>query len=86
MTMHTEHPSIPDNGLDDSCPRCAEHAERPFQGLDHRNLSGLIYRVQTVERPRTTNEAIAMAKVRDAIAYAEALLAHGWIPNETPYE
>lgn len=81
MTLHTDHPSIPDNGLDDNCPRCTEHAERPFQGLDYRNLSGLVYKAQNGVPPRTTNEAIAMAKVKDAIAYAEALLEHGWRPQ-----
>ncbi len=42
MTIHTRHPDTHDNGLADDCPRCAEHAEAPWRGLDQENLSRII--------------------------------------------
>lgn len=82
MTTHNVHPSIREHGLADGCPRCGEHAERPFDGLDDGNMGNLIDR--TVDKaflaPRSTNEAVAMAQVRNAIAKATVLWERGWRP------
>ena len=80
MSAHIAHPSIRENGLADGCPRCGEHAEYPFEGLDNGNLQVLIDRIENEARPRGTNEARAMGKVRTAIIYAEVLWRQGWRP------
>ena len=80
MTAHIAHPSIRENGLADGCPRCGEHAEYPFEGLDDGNMECLIDRVVDKATPRSTQEAIAMAKVSDAMAKATVLWERGWRP------
>ncbi len=35
--MHSDHPDTHTHGLDDSCERCAEHAQHPT-GLDYDNV------------------------------------------------
>lgn len=80
MSAHTVHPSIRENGLADGCPRCSEHAERPFHGLDDGNMESLIDRIVGQGQPRGTNEAIAMAHMKDAMAMATVLWNRGWRP------
>lgn len=77
MTAHNVHPSIRENGLADGCPRCAEHAERPFDGLDDGNLENLMDRIVDKSDSRSTNEAMAMGKVADAVVKATTLLRLG---------
>jgi hypothetical protein len=47
MATHTYHGDILLFGLNDSCPRCAQHTEHPKRTLDrpnqHRLLAGHIY-------------------------------------------
>ena len=81
MSAHIAHPSIRENGLADGCPRCGEHAEYPFEGLDDGNLDNLINRVVDKETPRSTQEAIAMAKASDAMTKATVLWRRGWRPS-----
>ena len=81
MTTHIVHPSIRENGLADGCPRCGEHAERPFEGLDDGDMESLIDRVVDRATPRSTQEAIAMAQVMNAIAKATVLWERGWRPR-----
>ncbi|KKL26925.1 hypothetical protein LCGC14_2390350 [marine sediment metagenome] len=81
MSVHIAHPSIRENGLADGCPRCGEHAEYPFEGLDDGNLDNLINRVVDKETPRSTQEAIAMAKASDAMTKATVLWRRGWRPS-----
>lgn len=38
MTIHTPHPDTHEHGLQDGCPRCAEHAIDPVLTLDDSNL------------------------------------------------
>jgi len=81
VSAHIAHPSIRENGLADGCPRCGEHAEYPFEGLDDGNLDNLINRVVDKETPRSTQEAIAMAKASDAMTKATVLWRRGWRPS-----
>lgn len=81
MTAHIGHPSIRENGLDDGCPRCSEHAERPFHGLDDGNMESLIDRIADQAEPRSVNEAMAMSKFKDAMAMATVLWQRGWRPS-----
>lgn len=81
MTAHSVHPSIRENGLDNDCPRCIELAERPFHGLDDRNLADLIHRIVNKLDSRSVSEAIAMARVTDAMAKAQVLWNRGWRPS-----
>jgi hypothetical protein len=67
MTVHSYHPDLHENGLADDCPRCAELAEHPFQGLDTRNLTALLRRVEMDEYPRSDAEAKAMKKITEAL-------------------
>jgi len=46
-------------------------------------MENLIDRVVDKVTPRSTQEAIAMAKVRDAMAKAEVLWERGWGPRSS---
>lgn len=81
MIAHNVHPSIRENGLANGCPRCHEHAGMPFLGLDDGNMRDLIVRIEARIPPRSTNEAIAMARVKDAMATATVLWERGWRPQ-----
>jgi hypothetical protein len=81
MTAHIGHPSIRENGLDDGCPRCKEHAERPFDGLDDGNMEVLIDRIADVLDPRSKNEAIAMYRITTVMSKANKLYQRGWRPS-----
>lgn len=80
MATHSDHPSIRDNGLADNCPRCKEHAEYPFEGLDAGNLESLIDRIADVTGPRSVNEDDAMRVVSKAMGKAQILHLRGWRP------
>ena len=71
MAIHTEHDSIGSSGLADGCPRCDEHAEHPFWGLDDSNLGSLVFRIDNDLTPRSDNERRAMYLVREALHMAE---------------
>ncbi len=81
MSAHNPHPSIKENGLADDCPRCDEHAQYPFEGLDDRNLEDIVSRLAGDELPRSINEDVAMGNVKDAIAKAQVLWESGWRPQ-----
>jgi hypothetical protein len=42
MTIHTPHPDTHRFGLQDDCPRCAEHAVDPVLTLDDSNLARIV--------------------------------------------
>ncbi len=81
MSSHNVHPSIREHGLADDCPRCSEHAECPFEGLDKENLTIMVANVFLNRTSRSTNESIAMLKVAQAMNVAEKLYRHGWRPS-----
>ncbi len=70
MTAHAVHPDSHENGLADGCPRCAEHAENPLASLDARNLRELVRRAVEDEPARSEAEALATARVREALERA----------------
>ena len=74
MSTHSLHPDILTHGLADSCERCAEHAERPLDGLDQKNIASLIARVQGHEEPRSANEYRAMYQLEKAIMVARKIV------------
>lgn len=39
MTTHIHHPDIAKYGLHLGCPRCQEHAARPWESMDRENLA-----------------------------------------------
>lgn len=80
MTTHNHFTSIRELGLADHCPRCDEHAERPFDGLDDDNMEALVDRIADVLDPRSKNEAIAMYRITTVISKANKLYRHGWRP------
>ena len=77
MAMHTFHPDSHEHGLADDCPRCAEHAEHPFESLDRLNLAALATRtiawMRDEEFPRSVTETKAMRYMERAIREARAL-------------
>ena len=73
MSTHTIHPDTHEHGLADGCPRCAEHAERPLDGLDQKNIASLIARVRGHEEPRSANEYRAMYQLEKAIMGARKI-------------
>ena len=81
MSVHSVHPSIRENGLADDCPRCREHSEFPFEGLDDGNLESLIDSIKDRLPSRSTNEALAMVDLRDAMTKATVLWRRGWRPS-----
>ena len=78
MASHNLHASIHEEGLADDCPRCAEIASSPFDGLDGGNMENLIAMVVSDEPPRSENERLAMYKVQGAMRLARALSRGGW--------
>ena len=82
MTIHTNHDNIHNEGLADGCPRCEEHGEKPFNGLDDRMLGALVLRVEDWDNsfPRSANEATAMRVVERSISMARVLVKVGWRP------
>lgn len=73
MTAHAPHPDTHEHGLQDGCPRCAEHAERPWATLDGGNLAALVRRTVDREPARSATEARAIGNVRDVLQAAGAL-------------
>lgn len=77
MTTHNHRPMTHTEGLQDGCPRCAEHAEHPIRSLDDGNLLRL---VELAIRPepflgvRGANEITALARVLDALYEAGPLV------------
>lgn len=63
MASHTFHPDTHEHGLADGCPRCDEHAERPWVGLDAENLENLRDRIANALPARSDNEARAMCNL-----------------------
>ena len=74
MSIHTIHPDTREHGLADGCPRCDEHAERPLDGLDNRNIEVLVDRIRQDLEPRSDNEATAIYHLRKALETDERLL------------
>lgn len=75
VAVHS-YPDSHEYGLADDCPRCEQHARDPLRGLDDDNVTNLLWRVETGQPPRSTNEAIAMAHIRDAIAVHDRLSSY----------
>jgi len=73
MSVHTFHPDTHEHGLVDGCPRCAEHAEHPFESLDSRNLQALIARVEDEADARSDNEARAMRVIEATMRRAKLI-------------
>ena len=73
MSSHSYHPDTHTNGLADKCPRCQEHAERPFNSLDDENLQNLVDRIRHDLEPRSFNESLAMLTVRRALSRLEKM-------------
>lgn len=73
MTTHTIHPSIREHGLQDDCPRCAEHAARP-DDLDAGSLRAIVERTQAWMRdeefPRSEAEKTAMRQIEHILTFA----------------
>lgn len=63
MSMHTYHEDIHEVGLVDGCPRCEEHANRPFDGLDNTMLANLRQRIADNLPARSEAEDKAMFMV-----------------------
>ena len=88
MSAHSFHPDSHTHGLADDCPRCAEHAEHPFETLDDENLRALVARVKVWANdttfdptfPRSENEAKAMQIIETALNQQRRLARlEGWI-------
>lgn len=77
MGSHTFHPDSHEAGLADDCPRCTEHGEHPFDGLDDRNLMMLAHRVEADLEPRSENEGRAMREVERVMLCARRLAKLG---------
>jgi anti-sigma-K factor RskA len=77
MSEHNHPPAIPEHGLQDNCPRCAEHAAHPAQSLDDGNLRRLVERTQAWLRdedfayPRSETEAKAMRVVERHLVFVQ---------------
>jgi len=76
MSSHNHPAAIKEHGLQDDCPRCAEHADHPERSLDEPNLKALIERTQGWAEdlfgfePRSETEAVAMRLVEGHIVFA----------------
>lgn len=81
VATHNDHPSIRDSGLADGCPRCKEHAEYPFEGLDSGNMESLIDRIADGTDSRSVNEDDAMRVISKAMGRAQVLYLRGWRPR-----
>lgn len=80
MPTHTHHPPIGTHGLADSCLRCEEHADHPFDSLDDDNLTDLVERTKRWMADETENalarskaEQKAMTRVSEALQQREIL-------------
>ena len=73
MATHVVHPDAHTNGLADGCPRCEEHAMRPFDSLDDENLGMLMCRIRDKLPARSDNEYKAMQHVKNAINICKRL-------------
>lgn len=80
MTSHSYHPDSHEAGLAYDCERCEEHAMRPLDGLDDRNVSNLITRLRAGDPARTNNEDGAMRVIGRAMGRASRLYDCGWRP------
>lgn len=78
MSVHIPHLDSHEFGLADDCPRCAEHAQHPFEGLDSRNLAALAQRIEGDKEPRSKNERTAMHLIRGVMDRTVALKQVGW--------
>ncbi len=65
MSVHSYHPDSHTHGLADDCERCDEHARRPWLGLDSHNLTVLRLRIRSGLPPRSNNEQLAMAALKE---------------------
>lgn len=70
---HNPHGSIKEEGLNDECERCAEHAEHPFSSLDDSNIIFLTERVTGGFNARTINEGKAMSQIYEVINHYNRL-------------
>ena len=70
---HTVHPDTHEFGLADRCPRCREHAEEPWAGLDFDLLINLMQRLDAGDSPRSLNEGLAMDAIRTLLRRAAIL-------------
>lgn len=81
MATHLHVASILEDGLQDDCERCAEHAEQPFNTLDDSNLSALIERTQAWKKneamPRSDTELAAMRYAERSIHESQILFRLG---------
>jgi hypothetical protein len=74
MSAHNHPPAIREHGLQDDCPRCAEHAEHPELSLDTGNLRDLTERTQDwmgdgILYPRSMTEAKAMRAIEAHLVF-----------------
>jgi len=75
MSSHNHAPAIKERGLQDDCPRCAEHAEHPESSLDDGNLKALVERTQAWTQdlfgsePRSRTEAMAMRAIEAHLVF-----------------
>lgn len=77
MTSHTHRPMTHTHGLQDDCPRCAQHAEHPTASLDDENLRRVItlaVRPEPFEGITSRNETTAVANVLDFLYAAGPLM------------
>ena len=75
MSSHNHPAAIREYGLQDDCPRCAEHAEHPEMSLDDENLRDLTERTQSWMSdvdggyPRSRTEATAMRAIEAHLVF-----------------
>ncbi len=62
IVVHSYHPDIHVNGLQDVCQRCRQHAENP-QAMSAGMLHVLTVRMERGLPGRSTNERLAMANL-----------------------
>ncbi len=69
MSAHTFHPDPHEHGLADDCPRCAEQAADPVNGLDERNLTRLLELSFDPDRrwSATYNDQVAIANLLNVL-------------------
>jgi hypothetical protein len=74
---HTLHADVHEAGLQDGCPRCAEHAEYPLRDLDDTMVRGLLERSFNPRNgPRSETERAAVRKVELALHQAGQIAAN----------
>lgn len=64
---HVFHPDVHTHGLQDGCAECGASAENPLAFLDDAMLGDLVRRVTGDATARSTAEAVAMDRVREAL-------------------